>query len=142
KLNADKQKREEYKKEWAEKEKAGKAVKGVKNRIASKNKVISNGRKRIRDTKAKHRDAIAKLKERMTTRQQKDKTGIEKATLQIEAKEMTKDYNLGTSLKSYVDPRVFFEWGKQVEYDWRNYYSATLEKKFSWVDPEAPAQEA
>jgi len=142
KLNADKQKREEYKKELAEKEKAGKAVKGVKNRIASKNKVIRNGRKRIRDTKAKHRDAIAKLKERMTTRQQKDKTGIEKATLQIEAKEMTKDYNLGTSLKSYVDPRVFFEWGKQVEYDWRNYYSATLEKKFSWVDPEAPAQEA
>jgi DNA topoisomerase-1 len=142
KLDADKQKREEYKKELAEKEKAGKAVKGVKNRIASKNKVISNGRKRIRDTKAKHREAITKLKERMATRQQKDKAGIEKAALQIKAKEMTKDFNLGTSLKSYVDPRVYYEWGKQVDYDWRNYYSATLEKKFSWVDPEAPAQEA
>jgi DNA topoisomerase-1 len=142
KLETDKQKLDEYKTELAEKEKVGKAVKGVKNRVASKNKVIRNGRKRIRETKVKHRNAIAKLKERMATRQQKDKTGIEKAALQIEAKEMTKDYNLGTSLKSYVDPRIYFEWGKQVEYDWRNYYSATLEKKFSWVDPNPPAQEA
>ena len=142
KLDADKEKLDDYKKELAVKEKAGTAVKGVKNRIASKKKVISNGRKRIRETKAKHRDAIVKLNERMTTRQQKDKTGIEKATLQIEAKEMTKDYNLGTSLKSYVDPRIYFEWGKQVEYDWRNYYSATLEKKFSWVDREPPSLEA
>ncbi len=142
KLETDKQKLDEYKTELTDKEKVGKAVKGVKNRVASKNKVIRNGRKRIWETKAKHRDAIAKLKERMSTRQQKDKTGIEKAALQIEAKEMTKDYNLGTSLKSYVDPRIYFEWGKQVEYDWRNYYSATLEKKFSWVDPNPPAQEA
>lgn len=142
KLVADKAKLDEYKKELIEKEKAEKAVKGVKNRIASKNKVIRNGRKRIRETKAKHRDAIAKLKEHMATRQRKDKEGIEKAGLQIKAKEMTKDYNLGTSLKSYVDPRIYFEWGKKVDYDWRNYYSATLEKKFSWVDPDPPAQEA
>ena len=124
------------------KEKAEKAVKGVKKRIASKKKVIRNGRKRIRETKTKHRDAIAKLKERMTTRQRKDKEGIEKDGLQIKAKEMTKDYNLGTSLKSYVDPRIYFEWGKKVDYDWRNYYSATLEKKFSWVDPNPPEQKA
>ena len=142
KLVADKAKLDEYKAELVVKEKAEKAVKGVKKRIASKKKVIKNGRKRIRETKTKHRDAIAKLKERMATRQRKDKEGIEKAGLQIEAKEMTKDYNLGTSLKSYVDPRIYFEWGKKVDYDWRNYYSATLEKKFSWVDPNPPEQKA
>lgn len=142
KLQTDKDKLEEYKKDLAEREKTGKAVKGVKNRIASKKKVIRNGRKRIRETKVKHREAIQKLKDRMVTRQQKDKAGIEKASLQINAKEMTKDYNLGTSLKSYVDPRVYFEWGKKVDYDWRNYYSATLEKKFSWVDPNPREQEA
>jgi len=60
---------------------------------------------------------------------------IEKTILQIKAKELTKDYNLGTSLKSYVDPRVYLEWGKKVDYNWRNYYSKTLEKKFSWIDP-------
>lgn len=142
KLESDKEKLEEYKQDLAEREKDGRATKGVQNRIASKKKVIRNGRKRIRDTKAKHRERIAKLKERMETRKQKDKALIEKTELQIEAKELTKDYNLGTSLKSYVDPRVYFEWGKKVDYDWRNYYSKTLEKKFSWIDPDPPEQEA
>lgn len=142
KLEADKEKLEEYKTELAEREKDGRATKGIKNRIKSKKRVIRNGRKRIRDTKAKHRERIAKLKERMENRKQKDKSLIEKTKLQIEAKELTKDYNLGTSLKSYVDPRVYFEWGKKVDYDWRNYYSKTLEKKFSWIDPEPPEQEA
>jgi DNA topoisomerase I len=142
KLEADKDKLEEYKKDLAEREKDGRATKGVKNRITSKKKVISNGRKRIRDTKAKHREQIAKLNERMENRKQKDKALIEKTELQIEAKELTKDYNLGTSLKSYVDPRVYFVWGKKVDYDWRNYYNSTLEKKFSWIDPEPPEQEA
>ena len=142
KLEDDKEKLEEYKKELTEREKDGRATKGIKNRIKSKKRVISNGRKRIRDTKAKHRERIAKLKERMENRKQKDKALIEKTKLQIEAKELTKDYNLGTSLKSYVDPRIYFEWGKKVDYDWRNYYSKTLEKKFSWIDPEPPEQEA
>jgi len=137
KLKDDKLKLEEYKKELEEREKEGKATKGIKNRIASKQKVIRNGRKRIRDTKAKQREMIAKLSERMENRKQKDKELIEKTELQIEARELTRDYNLGTSLKSYVDPRVYLEWGKKVEYDWRNYYSTTLEKKFSWIDSES-----
>ena len=137
KLKDDKLKLEEYKKELKDREKEGKATKGIKNRIASKQKVIRNGRKRIRDTKAKQREMIAKLSERMENRKQKDKELIEKTELQIEARELTRDYNLVTSLKSYVDPRVYLEWGKKVEYDWRNYYSKTLEKKFSWIDSES-----
>lgn len=142
KLIADKEKLEEYKKELEWREKEGRATKGIKNRIRSKRRVIRNGRKRIRDTKAKHRERIAKLKERLENRKQKDKELIEKTKLRIEVKELTKDYNLNTSLKSYVDPRVFLDWGKKVEYDWRNYYSKTLEKKFSWIDPEPAEQEA
>jgi hypothetical protein len=45
-------------------------------------------------------------------------------------------------LKSYVDPRVYLEWGKEIDYDWRNYYSNTLVKKFSWIEPEHSEQEA
>ena len=119
----------------------GKSTKGLKNRIASKRRVIQNGRKRIRDTKEKHRAAIGKLKERLDNRSKKDKALIEKTKLQIEAKELTRDYNLGTSLKSYVDPRVYLEWGRDVDYDWRNYYSKTLVKKFSWINPETVEQE-
>ena len=142
KLDDDKAKLDAYKKELSEREREGKATKGILKRIESKKKVIRNGRKRIRETKNKHREAISKLKERMENRKQKDKELIEKTELQIEAKELTKDYNLGTSLKSYVDPRVYLEWGKKIEYDWRNYYSNTLVKKFSWIEPEPPEQEA
>ncbi|MBD3171773.1 DNA topoisomerase I [Candidatus Bathyarchaeota archaeon] len=142
KLIADKEKLEEYKKELEWREKEERATKGIKNRIRSKRRVIRNGRKRIRDTKAKHRERIAKLKERLENRKHKDKELIEKTKLRIEVKELTKDYNLNTSLKSYVDPRVFLDWGKKVNYDWRNYYSKTLEKKFSWIEPEPAEQEA
>ena len=51
----------------------------------------------------------------------------------IEVKE-TRDYNLRTSLKSYIDPRIYYSWGKQVDFDWRLYYPKTLQKKFSWVE--------
>jgi len=142
KLEEDKKKLDEYKQELKTREEAGKSTKGIKKRIASKRSVIRNGRERIKNTRDKHRERVEKLKERMETRRMKDEQMIEKATLQIEAKELTRDYNLGTSLKSYVDPRVYYEWGRDVDYDWRNYYSSTLEKKFSWVDPEPREQEA
>ena len=142
KLEEDKKKLDEYKQELKMREEAGKSTKGIKKRIASKRSVIRNGRERIKNTRDKHRERVEKLKERMETRRRRDEQMIEKATLQIEAKELTRDYNLGTSLKSYVDPRVYYEWGRDVEYDWRNYYSSTLEKKFSWVDPEPQKNEA
>jgi DNA topoisomerase I len=142
KLEEDKKKLDEYKQELKTREAAGKSTKGIKKRIASKRSVIRNGRERIKNTRDKHRERVEKLKERMETRRRRDEMMIEKATLQIEAKELTRDYNLGTSLKSYVDPRVYYEWGRDVEYDWRNYYSSTLEKKFSWVDPEPQENEA
>jgi len=142
KLEEDKKKLDEYKQELKKREAAGKSTKGIKKRIASKRSVVRNGRERIKNTRDKHRERVANLKELMETRRMKDEQMIEKATLQIEAKELTRDYNLGTSLKSYVDPRVYYEWGRDVDYDWRNYYSSTLEKKFSWVDPEPREQEA
>jgi DNA topoisomerase-1 len=46
----------------------------------------------------------------------------------------TKEYNLGTSLKSYIDPRIYYRWGKKVEFDWKLYYPKALQKKFSWLE--------
>jgi DNA topoisomerase-1 len=48
----------------------------------------------------------------------------------------TKDYNLNTSLKSYIDPMIFYKWSKKVNFDWKKYYSKTLQKKFSWIEKE------
>jgi DNA topoisomerase-1 len=57
-------------------------------------------------------------------------------------------WNLGTSLKSYIDPRVYQVWGRQVGYDVLGcYYPKTLQRKFAWVkaleeNPGEPVAEA
>ena len=54
--------------------------------------------------------------------------------LKIKLMKETKDYNLNTSLKSYIDPRVYFRWCKKVDADWKKYYPKTLQRKFSWIE--------
>ena len=55
-----------------------------------------------------------------------------KAQYSIASKKRT--WNLGTSLKSYIDPRVYYEWGQQVDYDvLEKYYPKALRRKFAWV---------
>ena len=62
--------------------------------------------------------------------------GKVKAQAAIAAKKRT--WNLGTSLKSYIDPRVYYEWGQQVDYDvLERYYPKALRSKFAWVKDEA-----
>jgi DNA topoisomerase-1 len=54
-------------------------------------------------------------------------------------------WNLGTSLKSYIDPRVCYRWGRQVDYEViAKYYPKALQRKFAWVadsDHQEPAGE-
>jgi len=56
----------------------------------------------------------------------------------VKTMKASRDYNLRTSLKSYIDPRIYRDWGRKVEFDWKEYYPTTLQRKFSWVD-EPPA---
>jgi DNA topoisomerase-1 len=43
-------------------------------------------------------------------------------------------WNLQTSLKSYIDPRVYHRWGESVGYDvLARYYPKTLQRRFSWA---------
>jgi DNA topoisomerase-1 len=59
-----------------------------------------------------------------------------KAQASIAAKKRA--WNLGTSLKAYIDPRVYYEWGQQVDYDvLESYYPKALRRKFAWVRNEA-----
>jgi DNA topoisomerase-1 len=60
-------------------------------------------------------------------------TRIEKARLDIELTRLTKEYNLGTSLKSYIDPTAYVQWARKVDFDLEKFYPATLRKKFSWA---------
>jgi DNA topoisomerase-1 len=65
------------------------------------------------------------------------------ARLQRELKfyERTKNYNLNTAMKNYIDPRLFKSWCDYVGLDWAKVYSKSLQKKFSWVVQSAPKWE-
>jgi DNA topoisomerase-1 len=54
--------------------------------------------------------------------------------LDVEFTRKTKDYNLNTSLKNYIDPRIYKSWCDYVGYDWNKLYTTSLQKKFSWVE--------
>ncbi len=58
---------------------------------------------------------------------------LEKAELGLELTRETKDYALNTSLKNYIDPRVYRNWGDRVGYDWKKLYTGSLQKKFTWA---------
>jgi DNA topoisomerase-1 len=54
--------------------------------------------------------------------------------MQLKLQQETRDYNLGTSLRNYIDPRVVAAWLMHVNLDWKRVYTATLQKKFKWVE--------
>ena len=134
KLEEHQAKLEEYQGQLKEREAQGKSTKSLKKRITSKRKAIKAQRDRIKKLKATHKKRVEKMKRQLETRRQRDRQAIEKQRLQIEAQQETRDYNINTSLKSYIDPRIYYDWGKRVDYDWKKYYAKTLQRKFSWVE--------
>jgi DNA topoisomerase-1 len=125
---------EESNRQLEEKEAQGKDVSALKKRVKSRREAVAKQRQRIRDMKAKQAERMEKLRQSLEKRKRRDVSAVEKAKLNITVQEETRDYNLSTSLKSYIDPRIYYEWGKKVEYDWKKYYQKALHKKFSWVD--------
>jgi len=92
---------------------------------------------RLKTLKKKKREIRAKKtrkKETKIKRLKKAEERIKKLTTRIDLKKTTKEYNLNTSLKSYIDPRVYYAWSKKTGYDWRLCYSKTLQRKFQWVE--------
>ena len=79
---------------------------------------------------------IKTLNEQIKSKKSKHKERIEKLKLQIDLSERTKDYNLGTSLRNYIDPRVIKAWTDEVGAEWEKLYTAALQKKFLWVKNE------
>jgi DNA topoisomerase-1 len=86
----------------------------------------------------------ARYRKRLTTargrieaarqRQVRAKQSLGKLKAQCQMADKKRTWNLGTSLKSYIDPRVYARWGRQVDYDvLAKYYPTTLRRKFAWV---------
>lgn len=86
-----------------------------------------------KETLEKKKERLEQLKLKKT---KKSKEAMKALEMKIKLMKETKDYNLNTSLKSYVDPRIYYKWFKKVDFDWKKYYSKTLQRKFSWVEKE------
>lgn len=104
--------------------------------------IIQKLRKRIREEKEKIRKMKREFKEKTRQRKMKHLERVKRyrekiliAKVKYEIAKSTKNYNLNTSLKSYIDPRAFFYWAKKLNYDWREIYPKTLQRKFEWVEP-------
>lgn len=85
---------------------------------------------------AKKREKLKQIRARRAKTEKARKRREEsvlKADLAIKLAEETRDYNLNTSLRNYIDPRVYKSWADHVTMDWRKIYPATLQRKFSWV---------
>ncbi|MDH7477646.1 MAG: DNA topoisomerase I [Candidatus Bathyarchaeota archaeon] len=100
-----------------------------------KRKIPNNFEERLAKKEAKLKELELGLEEK---RKQGKKTEaiikrIEKIKLDIELMKNTRDYNLTTSLKSYIDPRVYAKWAAMVGAPIDKIYSKALRKKFSWA---------
>jgi DNA topoisomerase-1 len=129
-----KEKIEELRRQMAVREKEGRSTKTLKKRISSARKSMRRQRVLIENLKTRHREQLRRLRERLAKLEQRRRTAIEKERLQIKIRLETRDYNLNTSLKSYIDPRIYYRWGKRVDFDWKLYYPKSLQRKFSWVE--------
>ncbi|HIH89405.1 TPA: DNA topoisomerase I [Candidatus Bathyarchaeota archaeon] len=133
-------KEEEQRTKLAEAETAGDDLKQPKKRLEAAKRASKSARERVRKLKNTYVTSSLKLKKQLEEKRRRDRETVERMRLQVEAQEITRDYNLGTSLKNYVDPRVYYDWGRKVGFDWRSYYPTTLQKKFSWIE-ENPEEE-
>jgi DNA topoisomerase-1 len=100
-----------------------------------KRKIPPNFDERLAKKEAKLKELYAQLEAKKAEGKKTEslETRIEKARLDIELTKLTKEYNLGTSLKSYIDPTTYVKWAKSVKFNLEKFYPKTLRKKFSWA---------
>jgi DNA topoisomerase-1 len=100
-----------------------------------KRKIPPNFDERLAKKDAKLKELCAKLEEKKAEGKKTDTivARIEKAKLDMKLTELTREYNLGTSLKSYIDPTAYVKWAKSVGFSLDKFYPKTLRKKFSWA---------
>jgi len=139
--------REERMKERRERarERVEKARAQVKELRAALEALREEGRAAEEAAAEEKRAAVRKrTRKRLATARRQAETARERlarareALGKVESKNMlatrTRTLNLGTSLKSYIDPRVYCRWGLAVEYDvLEKFYPKLLQRKFAWA---------
>ncbi|MDW0141720.1 MAG: DNA topoisomerase I [Nitrososphaeraceae archaeon] len=91
---------------------------------------LANKKEKIKQLKLELKEKKWKTELQKLKKEQR----IEKLEFQIRLQQETRDYNLGTSLRNYIDPRVFKSWCEYVDLDWTKIYTSTLQRKFKWIE--------
>ena len=111
-----------------------------KKGIDPNNPTSKKALERFAESVNKKEEAIEKIKNEILsnewkTEKQKEKlkSRMEKIQYQLKLQKETRDYNLGTSLRNYIDPRIMKIWLDDVELDWKKVYTSTLQRKFKWI---------
>ena len=112
-----------------------------KKGVDPKNPAAKKAIEKFEESIAKKKQAIAQLKADVAAKKwktelqgQRLKERLERMEVQMKLQQETRDYSLGTSLRNYIDPRVMKAWLNFVELDWTKVYTATLQRKFLWVE--------
>ena len=112
-----------------------------KKGIDPKNPASMKALEKFKDSIIRKEETIKRLKSDLAegkwkTEIQKKRIGdrLERIEMQLKLQQETRDYSLGTSLRNYIDPRVVAAWLMHVNLDWKRVYTATLQKKFKWVE--------
>ncbi|MFX0045633.1 MAG: hypothetical protein ACFE8Z_07275, partial [Candidatus Hermodarchaeota archaeon] len=123
----------------------------TRERLNRTEESLSRARERHRKSKKsleKKQHALTVFKEKSASRIARSEKTVETAKARVEKAKLAKKrvetdfalaracrtWNLGTSLKSYVHPKVVYKWCERVEYPWRKVYPKTLQRKFAWVE--------
>ncbi len=129
-------------------EEAQERIERARERLDKAEDGLSRARERYQKSKTaldRKQESFASFKNLSDERIQRTERSVETAKERVKKAELARqkiqiDYslakssrtwNLGTSLKSYIHPRVVHKWCKRVELDWTKVYSKTLQKKFS-----------
>lgn len=106
-----------------------KAIQKFNDSVAKKEETIEKLRSELDSDRSKTESQVRRIKDR-----------LERIELQLKLQKETRDYNLGTSLRNYIDPRVIAAWLLYVDLDWKKVYTATLQRKFRWVEEYDPEE--
>jgi len=89
--------------------------------------------RRLREATKRNNLSYKNKKLRLERKLERAKNRLDKLVFQTELKEKTLSLNLNTSLASYIDPRVVFEWAKKVKLDLRHIYTQAHLDKYEWA---------
>ncbi len=118
-------------------EKAKKRVQDYTETYRRSQEILEKKKQSLIDTREDGNERIERRKEMV----ERAKERVKKAELAKKKIEVdwalardSRTWNLGTSLKSYIHPKIVYNWCQKVDYDWRNIYTKLLQRKFDWVE--------